>query len=190
MKREELKAIEGLTDAAIDEIMKLHGKDIEGHKTSLSAVESQRDALKGQLDEANKQIGLFKEMDPEKIKQEADSWKQKAEQAEADSKAQLAQIMFDHALDAKLTDAKVKSSKAVKAYLDMNGLKFNETDKSIVGLDEQLSKLKSAEDTSFLFTPDEEPPTITTKTNSTTVTGDKFMDAFKASAGLPEGDKK
>ncbi len=49
-------------------------------------------------------------------------------------------MKFDYALTAALTGAKARNSKAVKALLDMDGLKLN--DGKIIGLDEQLSQIK------------------------------------------------
>lgn len=76
MKREFLKELE-LTDEAIDKIMAENGKDIEGFKSKVSTLETERDGLKTQLDEANTQIEGFKELDVDGIKAAADEWKQK-----------------------------------------------------------------------------------------------------------------
>ena len=70
-------------------------------------------------------------------------------------------MKFDYALTAALTGAKARNSKAVKALLDMDGLKLN--DGKIIGLDEQLSQIK--EENSFLFESDEPAPTIVKGTN-------------------------
>ena len=59
------------------------------------------------------------------------------------------------------TGARARNSKAVKALLDMDGLKLN--DGKIIGLDEQLSQIK--EENGFLFESDEPAPTIVKGTN-------------------------
>lgn len=46
MKREFLKAIEGLTDEAIDKIMAENGKDIEAEKAKTNALKAENDTLK------------------------------------------------------------------------------------------------------------------------------------------------
>ncbi len=46
MKREFLKAIEGLTDEAIDKIMAENGKDIEAEKAKTTALKAENDKLK------------------------------------------------------------------------------------------------------------------------------------------------
>jgi hypothetical protein len=46
MKREDLKTLD-LPDETIDAIMKLHGKDVEIHKSQLMEAEKQAGALQG-----------------------------------------------------------------------------------------------------------------------------------------------
>ena len=86
---------------------------------------------------------------------------EKAEKAKSDADAQISEMKFDYALSAALTGAKARNSKAVKALLDMDGLKLN--DGKIIGLDEQLSQIK--EENGFLFESDEPAPTIVKGTN-------------------------
>jgi len=160
MKREDLKALE-LEDDVVDKIMKLHGQDIEDHKSKLEAAEKQTDDLQGRLEEANKTIEGFKEMDVDGIKAAADDWKAKAEQAEKDAKTQIEQLKFDHALEGALTSAKAKNPKAVKALLDMEALKYNEG--KIIGLEEQLKTVQEEND--YLFESDEPTPKIVGKTS-------------------------
>jgi len=141
MKREDLKKME-LADEVIDQIMALHGKDVESHKSKLVTAETTADGFKTQLGEANKTIEGFKGMDIEGVKKTADDWKLKAETAQTESAKQLSDLKFDHALDGALTGAKAKNAKAVRALLKADDLKLAE-DGSIVGLNEQLEKIKS-----------------------------------------------
>ena len=69
--------------------------------------------------------------------------------------AKLSKIKLDNAIDNALGNAKAKNSRAVRALLDMEKIKFeNET---LSGLDEQLKALKEAEDSKFLFEEIKEP---------------------------------
>lgn len=97
------------------------------------------------------------------IKKAADDWKETAEKAKADADKQISQMKFDYALSAALTGAKAKNTKAVKALLDMDGLKFNDNDGKIVGLDEQLAQIKT--DNDYLFESDEPAPEFVKGTN-------------------------
>ena len=182
MKREDLKAL-GLADDAIDNIMALHGKDIEAHKTKVLASESQINTLTAQVSEANKQIEGFKSLDVDSIKKAADEWKTKATQAEQTAAAQLQALKFDHALESALAGAKVKNTKAVQALLSKDALKFNEADGSIIGLKEQIEKIKSEND--YLFADEKPVPKIVAGGKSQTVLDDPVIIAMRNAAGLP-----
>jgi hypothetical protein len=180
MKREDLKGL-NLSDEAIDSIMALHGKDIESHKVKVSTLQAESDALKTQVTEANTTIEGFKKLDVDGIKAAADDWKAKAEQATKDAAEQLQALKFDHALEGALTGAKAKNLKAVKALLSNDGLKLND-DGSIVGLNEQLEKIKSEND--YLFQDTTPAPQIVTGGKSKSVLADPQLDAMRKGAGL------
>ncbi|MEG2686656.1 MAG: phage scaffolding protein, partial [Christensenellaceae bacterium] len=88
MKTEFLKEL-GLEKDVIDKIFAENGKDVEAFKTKAGTLETERDGLKTQLEEANKAIEEFKGLDVEGIKKATEEWKQKAEQAEKDSAAKI-----------------------------------------------------------------------------------------------------
>ena len=57
MKREDIKKLfPSATDEQIDQIMNLHSADVGTHKNSVTALTTERDQLKAQLAEANKQL--------------------------------------------------------------------------------------------------------------------------------------
>ena len=57
MKREEVKGIlPGITDEQLEQIMDLHGADIERQKQSIAALTTERDAARDQLGEANAKL--------------------------------------------------------------------------------------------------------------------------------------
>lgn len=155
MKRETLKAL-GLEDSVIDQIMAENGKDIEKHKADAETTKATLGQLQAQLTEANKAIEGFKAMDIDGIKKAADDYKAKAEKAETDRTAEIARLQFDYALDGALTGAKAKNTKAVKALLNMDGLKLN--GEEIVGLNEQIEKLKA--DNDYMFESEAQKPAI------------------------------
>jgi len=182
MKREDLKAL-GLTDdAVIDAVMTAHGKDVEKFKASVDAAKAETDALKVQLTEASTAIEGFKKLDIDSIKAAADDYKTKYEQAQSDSAKQLAALKFDHSLEGALAEAKAKNPKAVQALLNKEALKFNEADGSIIGLKEQLEKVKA--DNDYLFSDFVEPPRVVTGGNNQTLNPDVTVSAMRAAAGL------
>lgn len=167
MKTEFLKSL-NLSQEVIDKIMAENGKDIAVEQKKAEKVIQERDSyklkaesLETQVNDANTEIQKFKDMDIDGIKKAADDWKETAEKAKADADKQISQMKFDYALSAALTEAKAKNAKAVKALLDMDGLKFN--DGKIVGLDEQLAQIKA--DNDYLFESDEPAPEFVKGTN-------------------------
>lgn len=186
MKRDFLKELE-LTDEQINAIMAENGKDIESFKAKVSTLETERDGLKAQLDEANTQIESFKELDVDGIKEAADGWKEKAEQAEQDAQKQLAELKFNHALESKLAGTKAKDAAIVAGLLDRDALKL--TDDGILGLDEQLSKIK--EEKGFLFESDDKDPVIVKGGTGGSLGGDANEASLRAAMGLAteKGDK-
>ena len=167
MKTEFLKSL-NLSQEVIDKIMAENGKDIAVEQKKAEKVIQERDSyklkaesLETQVNDANTEIQKFKDMDIDGIKKAADDWKETAEKAKADADKQISQMKFDYALSAALTGAKAKNAEAVKALLDMDGLKFN--DGKIVGLDEQLAQIKA--DNDYLFESDEPAPEFVKGTN-------------------------
>jgi len=184
MKREDLIKL-GVDEDVVDKIMALHGKDIEDHKSKLATAQTERDGLKAQLADANTAIEGFKKLDVDGIKAAADDWKAKAEQAEKAAAEQIQALKFEHALDGALTGAKAKNAKAVKALLNSADLKLNE-DGSILGLKEQLEKIKSEAD--YLFESDAPTPKIVAGGKSKSVITDPMILAARKAAGLPTGE--
>jgi hypothetical protein len=181
MKREELKALE-LSDENIEAIMKLHGQDVEETKNKLTQAEKEKEGLQAQLDEANKAIKGFEGLDVAGIKAAAADWEAKAKQAKEDADAEIAKLKFDHALEAALTGAKAKNPKAVKALLDMEALKLNEADGSVIGLNEQIEKVKT--DNDYLFESETPAPTFAKGGKTSQLTDDAIVAAARQAAGL------
>lgn len=180
MKREELEKL-GLEKEAIDSIMALHGKDIEANKAKAAAIEAERDGLKSQLDEAAKAIEGFKALDIEGVKKSADEWKAKAEQAQKDAEKQVYQVRYESALSDALKASKAKNVKAVRALLNEADLKL--TDDGLVGLKEQLEKVKPEND--YLFESDVPTPKIVSGGGNKPIENqDAVVIAARKAAGL------
>lgn len=177
MEREFLKGLE-LSDDAIDKIMAEYGKNVEKLKAAQETAKAEIEGLKTQVAEANAQIEEFNGLDVEAIKAKSEEWKTKYEQAQADAEKKLEQVQFDHALDSALSGAKARNAKAVKALLDMEGLKLNNGE--IIGLDKQLETLKA--DNGYLFEGEEDAPHFAAQTDGLKASG---LDAARAIMGLP-----
>ena len=159
MKREFLEGL-GIEKENIDKIMAENGKDIEGVKANLSTKEAELADTKKLLDDANKEIEGFKDLDVEAIKAKAEDYKTKFEEAQEKAKAELERVQFNHILENTLKGAKARNVKAVKALLDLEGLKLNEG--KIIGLDEQLESIQKENE--FLFEVEETKPNTPTFT--------------------------
>ena len=77
MKREELRAIEGLTEAQIDAIMKLHNQDESAHKVAMQQIQSQ-------LDTATQGLKAFEGVDVNRLKNQVTELTTRLEQQKAD----------------------------------------------------------------------------------------------------------
>lgn len=142
MKREFLEKM-GLEKDTIDKIMAENGKDIEVEKAKTTAMTAARDTLQGNLDEANKTIESYKDMDIEAIKKSAADWEEKAKKANADLEA----ARKDAALDKALSGAGSIDTDLLKKVLDHEAIIYK--DDKITGLTEQIDQLKK--DKPYLF---------------------------------------
>lgn len=131
MKREQLKEM-GLEKEQIDSIMKINGDDIENAK-SAPAVKI-RD-LQTEVSELKEQIVDLQRANADAVTAHSD---------------EMNQLKFDFAVEKALFRAKAKNIKAVKALLDLTDVKLDK-EGNAKGLQEQIDKLVSADDTKFLF---------------------------------------
>jgi len=155
MKREYLENLDlgngvKLSKEQIDGIMAENGKDIEATKGKYVDY----DALKTQLTEANTTIEGFKKLDIEGIKKAADDWKTKAEKAEADAAAKIAEMQFDGLLSSTVTAVKGKNAKAIRALLDVDTLKTSKNQEADIKA--ALEGLKK--ENAYLFEAEQVPP--------------------------------
>lgn len=117
MKRDFLKNFKigdhELPKEVIDAILDENGRDIDTVKKQYADY----DAIKRQLEEANKAIEDFKGMDIESIKKAADDWKKKAEDAKKEAESKIQDMKFDGIVSAAIAKAKGRSKKAIMAEL-------------------------------------------------------------------------
>lgn len=149
MKREFLQNLkvgeQPLPKEVINAIMDENGADIEAAKKPFADYET----IKQQLKDANKTIEDFKGMDVDGIKKAADEWKEKAEKAERDAAAKIAEMEFNGLLSSAITSAKGKSVKAILGELadQMDALRASKNQKA--DIKSALEALKK--DNGYLF---------------------------------------
>ncbi|AWN07896.1 TPA: phage scaffolding protein [Listeria monocytogenes] len=153
MQREYLKGL-GLEDEVINKVMAENGKDITAAKQQLSEVEAERDGLKSQLTQRDKDIDDLKKDSgtSEELKKQIEDLQKKNTDLESNYQSEIAETKKNSAIELALASAKAKNPKAVRALLDNDKLEL--TDEGLKGLDEQLGALQESD--AYLFAQESE----------------------------------
>ncbi|EAE8883110.1 scaffolding protein [Listeria monocytogenes] len=153
MQREYLKGL-GLEDEVINKVMAENGKDITAAKQQLSEVEAERDGLKSQLTQRDKDIDDLKKDSgtSEELKKQIEDLQQKNTDLESNYQSEIAETKKNSAIELALASAKAKNPKAVRALLDNDKLEL--TKEGLKGLDEQLGALQESD--AYLFAQESE----------------------------------
>lgn len=171
MKREELEILK-LTKEQIQGVFKLNGIDIEKAKgdsktlkSTLKTKNTEIVNLKSLLNKANKTIQLYEGMDIPAIRQSANDYKLKFENADKKAKEQIDELKFEYSLESALNKAGARNVKAVKALLDMENLRVSK--KVDTDIKTQITILK--ESVPYLFAEEKDKtPNITDQTMEVT----------------------
>lgn len=148
MKTAELKEL-GLTEEQIAQVFAINGKDIESAKAAkdktIADLTTERDNLRTQLDTAETTLKNFEGIEPEKMQQEIQTYKQNAEDAKKEYAKQLLHRDQRDWLKGKLDEYGVASPYARKQLIsdcmdDENGLKWK--DGAFFGFDDFMKKAK------------------------------------------------
>lgn len=155
--REELRNI-GIDDEKLEQVMSLYGSSVNEYKDTISKKEgaietltAERDQYKTRVEEQSSQLDELNN----KVKSGEDLTETinalKAANQEKDEKYQqeIEQIKLNYEISNALTVAGAKNSKAVLALINSDDIKLSEEGNGLIGLDEQLEKLKQTDD--YLF---------------------------------------
>ncbi len=178
--REFLKGLE-LEDETIDTIMAEHGKLVTKDKEEITN-------LKKQVEDANKKIQSYKDMDIDSIKQSATDWETKYNELVENQKAEKEKSIRKERMDAFFNDVKFSSEMAktgVIAKFNEKDFKYDEESKSFQGAKEWLEELKKSDANSFMS--DVANPSFST--TPTAPTNDSSMDDVLKIMGLTEEKK-
>ncbi|MDW4175302.1 phage scaffolding protein [Staphylococcus saprophyticus] len=157
--RDDLRNI-GVEDSKVEEIMSLHGKDVQElkdkeeqlkaqHSEAKQEVKLYKDRIEEQnskLDELRNQVNSGEDLN-EKIKALQDANKQKDEQHQQE----MNKVKLRYEIDKELDRAGAKNRVAVMALVDENDVQLSD-EEGLKGLGEQLEKLKESD--SYLFNDD------------------------------------
>lgn len=151
MKRSFLEGLE-LEKDVIDQIMTEYGKDVEKYKADIAVLENEKKTLSDNLSERDTQLEELKASAgnnaelQQQITDLQEANKTEVERLTAENKA----IRVNAAVEQALLVAKAKNITAAKALLSLDGAELAE-DGTVKGLSDQISKLKEAEGTAFMF---------------------------------------
>ena len=118
---------------------------------TLSKVEGERDAWKDRAETAENTLKSFEGIDPESIKGELATWKQKAADAEKEYNDKIYERDFADALKTALEDVKFSSTSAKKAVMaDIKDAGLKLKDGKILGLNDLLEQMKKDDASAFV----------------------------------------
>lgn len=157
-------------------------------KEKFESKETEISILKTQIENANKEIQSYKDMDIDSIKESASNWETKyndlvKEQDEAKKKS-----IRDERTNAFFNEVKFASESAkagVKAQFNEKDFKYDEDSKKFLGAKEWLEDLKAKDTGAFLS--DVANPKFTDSVSAPT--SDGSMDAILNAMGLSEEKK-
>ena len=151
MKREDLKAIEGMTDAQIDAVMGLHGKDAEAWKAKEKEKNDTIQKAQEQVKTLTDQIKEFDGVDVEKLKKDAEDWEKKYNEGMAAKDKEFAKTMLFQGYEFTSNGAK----KAAMAAFDEKNLNFENG--KFLGADDFFKELKEEDPGAFKEEKEPEP---------------------------------
>lgn len=170
MERKFLEGL-GLEKDVIDKIMAENGKDIETHKATVAAKETELTTANEALKALQETVKKYDGKDPDKLENDLKTLRQKYD-------ADLSAAKLSSAVELALTGAKAKNLTAAKALLKMDAIKLD-GDK-VIGLDDQLKAI--AKENPFLFgDPEQNPPPPTPGNGG----ANDDVAKWRAEAGLP-----
>lgn len=150
MKTEELKA-QGLTEEQISFVMAENRKDLKKLQKENDNLTSERDTWKEKAEAAEATLKGFKGVDLETMQKELSDWKQKATEAEKNAQAQLYERDFADALKTEFEGIKFSSEAAKRAIMaEVKEADLKLKDGKILGLNDLLSQMKEKDASAFV----------------------------------------
>lgn len=148
MKKEDLIA-QGLTEEQAKYVMGEHGKTVTTLNSQIATLQQAETDLKGQLSSRDKDLAKLQKdnKDNEELKTQIDTLKNQYKDLEKTSAENLTKIQRESALNALLSESKVKNPKAVAALLDNDTIVFK--DGQLSGAKEQIEALQKSD--AYLF---------------------------------------
>lgn len=191
MKREDLEKL-GLSEEQINGVMKLKSNamnEIDTLNNKITQLNTDKKNLQNQLNDANKEIQSYKDMDIDSIKQSASNWETKYNDLVKEQKEAQEKSIREERTNAFFNEVKFASDSAkagVIAKFNEKDFKYDEETKTFLGANDWLKDLKEKDAGAFLS--DVANPRFTT--NPTTPNNNNSsMDEVMKIMGLAEEKK-
>lgn len=150
MKTEDLKA-QGLTDEQVNFVMAENGKDLKKLQKENENLTHDRDTWKEKAETAEATLKGFEGVDLDTMNKELSEWKQKAEDAEKNAQAQIYERDFNDALKTELESVKFSSEAAKRAIMaEIKESGLKLKDGKILGLNDLISQMKEKDASAFI----------------------------------------
>ena len=150
MKTEDLKA-QGLTDEQVNFVMAENGKDLKKLQKENENLTHDRDTWKEKAETAEATLKGFEGVDLETMQRELSDWKKKAEDAEKNAQAQIYERDFNDALKTELEGVKFSSEAAKRAIMaEIKESGLKLKDGKILGLNDLISQMKEKDASAFI----------------------------------------
>lgn len=152
---EELKEMTGVSDEIAQKVLDSF-KDTDSNKVPISRLNEvikERDGYKTQISNLETEIMGLKDLsgDNEALNNKIAELEKTNQKAKADFDKAIRQTKIENAINLALMEAEAINPATVKPLINMKDILLTEDGTMVVGLKEQIAKLKDGEDTSFLF---------------------------------------
>ena len=181
MKKDDLIKL-GLDAETAEKVAAASTEELKGYipKARFDEVNTAKNHAEEQVKERDKQIEGLKAAsgDAESLKKQIETLQAANKQKDSEHAAEIKKKV-DAAVDAALTAAKAKNLKAARALLDLDKAELTD-DGTVKGLDAQIQKLVTGDDTKFMFDASGKPKLKGAKTGE---------DGFEDGDGKPDLSK-
>lgn len=165
-----------LPDEVVEAILAENNRDVEAAKVPFADY----DALKDQLKTAKDGLKAFEGVDVAQLQGQITALQNDLTAKENAHQAQLADMAFDHALEAAITGMKGRNAKGIRANLDLEALKASKNQEA--DIKSALDALKKSD--GYLFDTGETPPPYAPGTGTGPVGGYSSDATLRAAMGL------
>ena len=149
MTKEQLIAL-GLDETQIKEVFRLNGLAVTRVQTDLDSKVQELADVKGLLSTANEKIEEFKNLDVDTIKQEAQDYKQKFEQAQLEAEQKIGELKYETALKEYVNKHQFASDRVKNSiFNDLKTKEFKLEEGQFLGADDYIKQLQEKEPESF-----------------------------------------